>query len=183
MSIFWQRQPSYWLNLNEEETYAGRLAEWVIETWRQIPYPLNRYQLPLLPGLYALYGSFKPCHLNLPIPSWQSKLTVGESLSSYLSEEQTQRKFNAFLYIGTSQTLFQRWESHQKRLAVRHLFENGVGVNFYFSAPMPPMKKMHWENAAEKKSRKNLEKDLIQYLCPIFNDQRRWRRSARYDNC
>lgn len=182
MSIFRQRNLYDWLELSEDKTHERHLEEWIVDTWKQIPYPLNRHQLPGLPGLYALYGSFDPCHLNLPILHWQSNLTVGKVLSNYLSEEQTQGKFNAFLYIGTSQTLFQRWESHQKRLAVRHLFENGVGVNFYFRA-MPPTKRMNQENTVEEKSRKDLEKELIQYLCPIFNDQRRWRHSARYDKC
>ncbi len=67
MSIFRQRHLYDWLGLSEDETYAGHLEEWIIKTWKQIPYPLNRHQLPGLPGLSALYGSFKPCHLNLPI--------------------------------------------------------------------------------------------------------------------
>lgn len=167
MSIFWQRDP-YSYRRSREENYALKLAEWINHTWKQITFPLKRCEIPVLPGLYSLYGRFKPCHLDLPILYCQKQdLRIGEALPNWITEEQRRYGFNVFLYIGTSQCLYARWESHEKSRAIDHLFKNGVGVDFYFYA-MPPTETIPPESKADSKSRKNLEKKLIRYLCPIL---------------
>ena len=174
MSIFWQSNPPNWYWLTQEERYAYDLCEWVTCTWKQLPLPLNRYQLPQLPGLYALYGEFKPYHLAMDILHWRSQLTVEEILPNSISPAQRQREFNVFLYIGTSHSLYQRWESHPIRLALQHLLDNGVNVSFYFHTTMPPFATSpRMESEDEKKSRFNLERKLIRCLCPVFSQERK----------
>ncbi|NHC36897.1 hypothetical protein [Scytonema millei] len=176
MSIFWQNDPPNWHWLTQEERYAYDLCEWVTCTWKQLPLPLNRYQLPQLPGLYALYGEFQPSHLEIDILYRQSQSTIAEVLPDSISPAQRQREFNVFLYIGTSHSLYQRWESHPIRLPLQHLLDRGVGVSFYFHTTMLPFAtSSRLESENEKKSRRELEKKLIQCLCPIFGNGRRWR--------
>ncbi len=96
MSIFW-RDPQFY-DRSEEEQYALSLTEWVVDTWKLLAFPLNRYQLPLLPGLYSVYGKFQPYHLKLP-NLCQRPLTVEETLPNWITERQRQTGFGTFLYI------------------------------------------------------------------------------------
>jgi hypothetical protein len=103
----------------------------------------------------------------------QRPLTVEETLPNWITERQRQTGFGTFLYIGTSECLYTRWESHHKKKAIRHLFNNGVVVHFYFYAMLPSHNHFQ-EDKIERANRCELEKRLIYYLCPILGDPKRW---------
>ena len=177
MSIFWRNR--CFREQSREEELASDYEEWIIGTWKQLKFdPLDRYKLPSLPGLYSIYGRFQPGHLNRRIVLRQhTPLSIGEALPNWITEKQRQHEFNACIYVGTSRSLYDRWECHDQRFPIQRFIESGVPVDFYFYA-MPPIETGSRESEAERSSRLQLERKLILYLCPILNSPRFWRRGA-----
>lgn len=179
MSIFWQSRRGYY-GQNPEERWAFDYEDWVTGTWRQVSLPLDRRQLPVLPGLYSLYGRFNSRHLELPIVYRQKQLLViREALPNWMTGVEKHYGFNAFIYVGSSRVLYSRWESHEKMRDIEQFIENGIGVNFYFYA-LPLTETFPRESETERSTRYQLERKLIWYLCPILNSPRFWGRGAKH---
>lgn len=177
MSIFWQNRR--FRQQSQEEQLASDYEEWIIGTWKRLTFdPLDRYKLPTLPGLYSVYGRFQSRHLAKRIVHRKyTPLSIGEALPNWITEEQRQHEFNACIYIGTSGSLYGRWECHDQRLPIQRFIESGVAVDFYFYT-MPLIEISSRESEAERSSRLQLERKLIWYLCPILNSPRFWRSGA-----
>lgn len=174
MRVFWYDDLPGYHEQSREQQYAFAMKQWIVHTWKQLLFPLDRRQLPYLPGIYALNGRFNPCHLKLPLLYHQSDWTVEKGLPAWITKEQKQKEFSAFLYIGSTRHLYSRWQRHQKRLPIEHLFNNGVGIDFYYYTTVPPTETSYLDSKEQKKSREDVEGKLIRYLCPIFGDWQRW---------
>lgn len=181
MSIFWQSK-LYHSELNSEELWAYKCEDWITGTWRKLNLPLDRRQLPVLPGLYSLYGRFQSCHLELPIVHRQKQLLmIREALPNWMTGVEKHYQFNAFIYVGSSRVLHQRWESHEKMRHIEQFIENGIGVDFYFyTLPLTETLALLEESETERFTRCELERKLIWYLCPLLNSPRFWGRGAKH---
>ena len=180
MSIFWRGGPYDSYSRTLEELYALELEEWVVHTWKRIDFvPLNRnqlqtrHQLPLLPGIYSVYGKFQASHLAmLVLRVWKDYLSTRKDFPNGMVDIEKPSEFNAFIYIGSSKSLFGRWEAHDKMWLIQKIFfNNGVDIDLYFYA-MPPIERKARESEAECASRLQLEGKMIFYLCPILNGPR-----------
>lgn len=165
MSIFWQSR-RFW-EQSEEEQLASDYEDWIIGTWKRLTFdPLDRYKLPTLPGLYSVYGRFESRHLAKRIVSRQyTPLSIGEALPNWITKEKRQYAFNACIYIGTSGSLYDRWERHDKKLSIQRFIESGVAVDFYFYT-MPLIEISSLVSEAERSSRLQLERKLMQVFVP-----------------
>ena len=169
MSIFWRGRPSNWFELTQAEKYAWELEEWIVHTWKQLKFPLDRHQLPLLPGIYSVYGRFESSHQTLPtVVGWKERLSTREDLAHKTAALQKPYGFNGFIYIGSGKCLYSRWESHDKKQRIRRLLLEDVEVDLYFYA-MPPLDTFREESDTDYSSRRKLEDKLIESLCPMLN--------------